>query len=156
MKFSSPLIVVTDLERSRAFYRDVLGLRVISDFGANITFTGGLSLQTLESWEIFIQKSEKEIAFGGNDAELYFEEDDLDSFLAHLETFENIQYVHGVKEYAWGQRVVRFYDPDRHIIEVGENMKLVCKRFLDGGMSVEQVVERTMLPARFVQSCAGK
>lgn len=156
MKFTSPLIVVADLERSRAFYREVMGLRVISDFGANITFTGGVSLQTRESWEIFIQKSEKDIVFGGNDAELYFEEDDLDSFLAHLKTFPEIEYVHEVKEHGWGQRVVRFYDPDRHIIEVGENMKIVCKRFLDGGMSVEQVQERTMMPARFIESCAKK
>ncbi len=156
MKFSAPLLVVKDLERSRAFYREVLGLRVISDFGANITFTGGVSLQTRESWEIFIQKSENEIVFGGNDAELYFDEDDLDSFLAHLKTFEGIEYVHTAKEHAWGQRAVRFYDPDRHIIEVGENMKVVCRRFLDGGMSVEQVRERTMMPARFVQSCLKK
>lgn len=156
MKFTNPLIVVADLERSRAYYREVLGLRVISDFGANITLTGGVALQTRESWEIFIQKSEKDIVFGGNDAELYFEEDDLDSFLSHLKNFPDIEYVHELKEHGWGQRVVRFYDPDHHIIEVGENMKIVCKRFLDGGMSVAQVQERTMLSARFIQSCAKK
>lgn len=156
MKFTNPLIVVADLERSRAFYREVMGLRVISDFGANITLTGGVSLQTRESWEIFIQKSEKDIRFGGNDAELYFEEDDLDSFLAHLKKFPDIEYVHELKEHSWGQRAVRFYDPDHHIIEVGENLKIVCRRFFDGGMSVEQIQERTMLPARFIQSCAKK
>ena len=39
------------------------------------------------------------------------------------------------------KRVVRFYDPDKHIIEVGENMKAVCKRFLDSEMTPEQVAE---------------
>ena len=42
MKFKNPLLVVTDMERSKAFYREVLGLRVIMDFGANVTLTGGL------------------------------------------------------------------------------------------------------------------
>jgi len=90
MKFCSPLLVVTDLARSRAFYREVFGLRVISDFGANITFTGGLSLQTKESWESFIHKPASEITFGGNDAELYFEEDDLDTFLGRLGGMDGI------------------------------------------------------------------
>ncbi len=35
-------------------------------------------------------------------------------------------------------RVVHFYDPDRHVIEVGENMNAVCQRFLDSGMSPEK------------------
>ena len=39
--------------------------------------------------------------------------------------------------------MVRIYDPDKHIIEVGENTKAVCKRFLDSGMTPEQVSERT-------------
>lgn len=52
-----------------------------------------------------------------------------------------------------GQRVVRFYDLDKHIIEVGENMKIVCKRFLNGGMTPEQVAERMDVPIEFVIDC---
>ena len=51
----------------------------------------------------------------------------FDKFADNLQKC-NVQYVHPVKEHSWGQRVVRFYDPDRHIIEVGENMKAVCKK----------------------------
>ena len=65
--------------------------------------------------------------------------------IAWLETLD-VEYVHPVKEHAWGQRVVRFYDPDRHMIEVGEDMKVVCKRFLDSGMTVEQTAERMDVP----------
>lgn len=153
MKFAGPLLVVTNLERSRTFYREVLGLGVISDFGANITLTGGLSLQTKESWEAFIHKTGDEISFGGNNAEMYFDEDDLDAFLKRLETRRDIEYVHPVQEHGWGQRAVRFYDPDHHIIEVGENMCVVCRRFLDEGMTVREVAERTMLPEQFIESC---
>jgi lactoylglutathione lyase len=42
-------------------------------------------------------------------------------------------------EHSWGQRVVRIYDPDKHIIEIGENIKAVCKRFLDRGITPEQI-----------------
>lgn len=41
--------------------------------------------------------------------------------------------------HSWGQRVIRFYDLDGHIIEVGESMKMVIKRFLASGMTMEEV-----------------
>ena len=73
MKFKNPLLVVTDMEKSKRFYKEVLGLRVIMDFGANVTLTGGLCLQTKESWQEFIHAKEEDITFGGNNAEIYFE-----------------------------------------------------------------------------------
>ena len=39
----------------------------------------------------------------------------------------------------WGQRVIRFYDLDGHIIEVGESMKIVIQRFLSTGMTMEEI-----------------
>ena len=35
--------------------------------------------------------------------------------------------------------MIRFYDLDGHIIEVGEDMKMVIKRFLAAGMTMEEV-----------------
>ena len=150
MKFVCPLLAVSDIEKSVEFYRKVFGLEVISDFGANKTLTGGLVLQTAETFKNFIDG--REISFGGNSGEIYFEEDDFDSFAEKLKQF-SIDYVHGIKEHSWGQRVVRFYDPDRYIIEVGENMKFVCKRFIDGGMTPEQTAERMDVPVDYVLSC---
>ena len=150
MKMKNPLLVVRDIDKSAEFYKKVLGLRVIMDFGANKTLTGGLALQTLESWREFIGTDA--VSFGGNSSEVYFEEDDFDEFADKLKACE-VEYVHPVKEHAWGQRVVRIYDPDRHIIEVGENLKTVCKRFLDGGMTPEQAAERMDVPLKFVNAC---
>ena len=147
MKLKNPMLVVTDIDRSVEFYNKVLGLRVVADFGANKTLTGGLSLQTAETYKEFIENDN--ITFGGNSFEIYFEEDDFDRFLDSLENC-GIEYVHPVKEHSWGQRAVRFYDPDRHIIEVGENLKSVCRRFLDSGMTPEQVAERMDVPLKFV------
>ena len=151
MKLKNTLLAVADMERSLTFYETVLGLQVVLDFGANKTLTGGLCLQTLETWTGFLETDR--VAFGGNDAELYFEEDRFDGFVRRLESLE-IQYIHPVKEHPWGQRVVRFYDPDRHILEVGENMRAVCRRFLDSGLTPEETASRMDVPLEYVRECA--
>ena len=150
VKFKNPLLVVADMEKSVEFYKQVLGLRKIMDFGANVTLSGGVCLQTLDTWREFIGTDD--ICFGANNAEIYFEEEDFDKFAIKLQSLE-IDYVHPVKEHAWGQRAVRFYDPDRHIIEVGESIKSVCKRFLDSGMTPEQAAKRMDVPLKFVKGC---
>jgi len=150
MNFKNPMLIVTDIDKTVEFYKNILGLHVIMDFGANKTLTGGLVLQTVESYKGFIGTTD--ISFGSNNFEIYFEEDDFDKFVNKLEECD-VEYVHPVKEHSWGQRVVRFYDPDKHIIEVGENMKVVCKRFLDSGMTAEQVAERMDVPMEFVNVC---
>ena len=149
MKFKNPLLVVANIEQSKKFYWEVLGLRTISDLGVHVVLTGGLALQTENSWREF---SGKEIQYQGNDIELYFEEDDFDTFINKLQTIKTIEYIHPVIEHAWGQRVIRFYDPDHHIIEVGENMKNVCKRYLDKGMSIEEITEKIGIPLKAIKA----
>ena len=148
MKYVSTLISVKDMDVSKKFYYDVLGLEVMSDLGANVTLTGGFALQTMPTWQYFIQQ--KEVVLHNNAVELVFEEQNFDLFINKLRMFE-IEYVHDVIEYGWGQRVIRFYDPDYHIIEVGEDMAMVVKRFKDEGMSEEQVAERMKVPLSYVQ-----
>lgn len=153
MKFFSPLIVVSDIEKSKLFYHEVLDLKVVEDFGANVTLTGGIALQTKDSWSTFIHKKDNEIVFGGNDSELYFEEDNFDCFIQRLNNITDINYVHSIVEHSWGQRVVRFYDPDNHIIEVGENMTMVVSRFLNSGLSIKETAIRMDVPVDYVKSC---
>ncbi|GAA0779104.1 VOC family protein [Clostridium subterminale] len=152
MKFLSPLIVVSDIEKSKLFYHKVLDLKVVEDFGANVTLTGGIALQTKNSWSTFVHKNDSEIVFGGNDAELYFEEDNFDCFIQRLNNMTDINYVHSMIEHSWGQRVVRFYDPDNHIIEVGENMTMVVSRFLNRGLSIKETAIRMDVPVDYVKS----
>lgn len=116
------LIVVEDIERSKAFYRDLFGLLVVTDFGENVILTEGLVLQEKKCWERLIGQGS---APGNCDAELYFEERNLDAFIEKLENYEYpIKYLNRCMKHDWGQRVVRFYDPDGHVIEVGEPMDL--------------------------------
>lgn len=150
MKFKNSLLVVSDMDKSVKFYKEVLGLHKIMDLGENVTLTGGVCLQTKETWAEFIEN--ESLSFGGKTSEIYFEEDDFDGFENKLKNLD-INYVHPVKEHSWGQRVVRFYDPDCHIIEVGENIKTVCKHFLESGMTPEQTAERMDVPLKFVKGC---
>lgn len=142
MEYKGTLLAVQDMERAKQFYSAVLGLEVVMDAGENVQLTGGVFLQTADTWIDFIHKEKREIIFQNNAVELYFETDDMDTFAEKLDTFEGIAYLHPVVEHSWGQRAVRFYDPDHHIIEVAENLVMVIKRFLRSGLTVEQTAER--------------
>ena len=150
MQYKGTLIAVTDMERSKRFYHDVLNMNVIADFGANVQLDHGLFLQAIDTWAKFINN--KEVLFHHNAGELYFEEQDMETFLRKLQETE-IEYVHKPIEHHWGQRAVRFYDPDQHIIEVGEDMMMVVKRFINLGMSIEQVAAHMDVPVSYVQEC---
>ncbi len=153
MKYTGTLIAVKDMKKSKQFYRDVLGLNVIADFGTNVTLDGGVVLQTLDTWKSFIGMDH--VVLPNNAGELYFEEDDMDGFCNHLKSFE-LSYVHGLLEHRWGQRVVRFYDPDKHIIEVGEKLDAVVLRFIKQGLSTEETAARMDIPIDYVTSCLNK
>ena len=120
MKLKNILIVVNDLPKSVAFYRDLFGLQVILDQDGNVIMTEGLVLQDAKLWKRFLNR---EIVPRNNTAELYFEERDIEAFAEKLEQYhEPIEYVNRLMEYSWGQKVIRFYDPDGNLIEVGTPM----------------------------------
>ena len=151
MKSGGMLLVVRDMKASLDFYREILGLEIIHDFGANVVLTGGLSLQTLETWATFLGRDSRDIAFGGCDAELYYEAEDFDAFLKALKEHSNAELVRPPLEHGWGQRVVRLYDPDRHIIEVGESMAMVCRRFRDSGLTEDGIARRMDVSVEYVR-----
>ena len=153
MKYTSTLIAVKDMDISKQFYHNVLGLNVVANFGANVTLDGGIVLQTLDTWKSFIRMYN--VTLPNNAGELYFEEDDMDAFCNHLKSFD-ICYVHELYEHRWGQRVIRFYDPDKHIIEVGGKLDAVVLRFIEQGLSPEQTAVRMDIPLDFVLSCLNK
>lgn len=146
--YKGTLIAVKNIEESKKFYHDILDMNVVGDFGANVQLDGGLFLQTLDTWSSFINN--KEVYLENNAGELYFEVSDIDEFYKKLQV-ANIEYVHGLLEHNWGQRVVRFYDPNHHIIEAAEEISMVVKRFIRNGLTVEQVAERMDVPIDYVK-----
>lgn len=125
MKFKNVLIVVKDIEVSKRFYKDIFGLEVVLDQDGNVILTEGLVLQDKCMWEGFIKKA---VIWRGHAAELYFEEGDIDGFLQKLdESSYEIAYINRDLRHSWGQRVVRLYDPDGHVIEVGEPVNMIME-----------------------------
>lgn len=120
MKLKNILICVNDMDRAIRFYRDIFGLQVILDQDGNVIMSEGLVLQDAKIWKNFL---EKELISENNMTELYFEEKDIEGFVERLENSEfEIRYVNRLMEHSWGQKVVRFYDPDGNLIEVGTPM----------------------------------
>lgn len=137
MKYSCTVISVADINAARKFYEDLFGFEVFQDYGKNVAFTCGLALQQDFDWLVGLSKDN--VLTKSNNIEICFEEQDFDGFLDKLKKYPNIEYLGDVIEHSWGQRVIRFYDLDGHIIEVGEDMKMVVNRFLASGMTMEEV-----------------
>ncbi|WP_288975258.1 VOC family protein [Methanosphaera stadtmanae] len=111
------MIVVNDIEKARQFYYDLFGLEMILDNDGNMVLTEGLVLQEEKYWKEFI---DKEIIPENNSCELYFEEEDIEAFIEKLEEYyPDVKYVNKLMTHSWGQKVIRFYDPDGNLIEVG-------------------------------------
>ena len=117
MKLKNILIVVKDIERSKKFYHDLFGLDVVLDNDGNMILTEGLVLQDEKTWKDFLGR---DIIQKSNSCELYFEEKNLEAFAEKLERlYPTVQYVNRLTTHSWGQKVIRFYDPDGNLIEVG-------------------------------------
>ena len=151
MRFICPLVVVDNIKVSKDFYENVLNQKIQYDFGENVSFKSGFAIHLKSHFSDLININKNEIIQKSNNMELYFEEEDLDSFLQKLKDIDSIRYVHELKEQPWGQRVIRLYDPDMHIIEIGEPMQSVVKRLLSKGLSVEETVKKTLMPEEFVK-----
>ena len=120
MKLKNVLIVVKDIEKSRKFYHDLFGIDLVLDNDGNMILTEGLVLQDEKIWKSFLGR---DILPQNNACELYFEEQDIEVFVEKLERlYPSIEYVNRLMTHSWGQRVIRFYDLDGNLIEVGTPM----------------------------------
>ena len=153
MKYICSLVTVADINRSRQFYENILKQEVKYDFGENITFKGDFAIHLKSHYAKLIDG--KTITSGGNNFELYFEYNDIDTLVNELKG-NNVEFVHEVREQPWRQKVVRFFDPDCNIIEVGESMEHLCYRLSKEGKSIEEIVLITYMPVEFVKTSVQK
>lgn len=157
LKYMSVLLAVHDMAASKRFYTELLGCKILTNLNdVNVVLEGGVALQTLASWAGFCGTTPEAIPFAPGAYELYYETDDLDAFLVRLEAWPGVERLGGVKTFPWGQRSLKIADPDGHYVEVGEDMKVVCKRYLREGLSDEEVQKRVLYPIEFVQMCRAE
>ena len=153
MRLNVTILAVTDMSKSKYFYEKILRCTIVMDLDEqNVAFAEGFSLQSMQTWPTMIRRGAETVRFGNNNMGLVFEVENIEDFMLHLAQFPEIQYLHEIIEMPWAQRVVRFYDPDHNIVEVGEQMGAVCKRFLSQGLSLEETSKRTMMPIEYINS----
>ena len=120
MKFSGFLIVVKDNKKAFKYYHDLFGFDMLADNDGNMILSGGLVLQEEKYWRAFLGKN---VLAKSNSCELYFEEIDIEGFVQRLDMlYPQTEYVNRLMTHSWGQKAVRFYDPDGNLIEVGTPM----------------------------------
>ncbi len=153
MKFIASLIVVENIKKSRDFYEKVLGQTVKVDFGENVTFVGDFAIHQKRHFQNLICGNE--ILQKSNSCELYFEHDELETLLKKLEIME-LEFVHKIVEQPWKQQVIRFYDYDKNLIEVGESMEHVAFRLFKESYTITEISKVTYLEVEAVEKAIKK
>ena len=137
-----PLIVVEDIKKSRHLYENILEQTVKMDFGENITFEGDFAIHQRDHFQTLI--GNKDVIKKSNSFELYFEHDELSEIVKKIKEL-GLEFVHEIVEQPWKQLVVRFYDYDKNIIEVGERLEHTAYRLFKQNYSYEDICKITYL-----------
>jgi catechol 2,3-dioxygenase-like lactoylglutathione lyase family enzyme len=148
MKFICTIVVVEDIGRSRKLYEEILGQKVIAEFGDNnIAFEGGLALYKKSLYQSLL--GEDRIMNKSNNFELYFEEDNLIDF--EKAVMENgFSFIHTIREEPWKQQSFRFYDYDNNIVVLAETMEKVTHRLFKENNTIGEIAKMTGEPEDLV------
>jgi catechol 2,3-dioxygenase-like lactoylglutathione lyase family enzyme len=153
--YHSCVLLVKDIGKSKHFYNSILGQKIVMDFGRNVGFVGGLALWERDyALNLIFEEKKQDIKVGANNAEIYFECENLDDLFNRLK--EKIKVIHPIREHPWGQRAFRIYDPDNHIIEFAESMESVILRLHLNGLNLEEISKKSMMPIEFIRMTLGK
>ena len=148
------MLVTRDIKAAKEFYTGVVGAEIVLDIGNHVVFKEGFSLLLEEDWISFAQLGGEEgLSYHHHTGQLVFAVDDMAEFLQRVEKVPGLRFVHQVKEHHWGRWAVRLYDPDGHVVEIGESMKVVVKRFLRQGLTPEAAAEKSEFPLSYVLMC---
>jgi predicted enzyme related to lactoylglutathione lyase len=154
-KYNGAVFFVDDVEKSKKFYSDILGQKIEMDFGRCVGFIGGFAIwDSAYAYDMMGFDKSDERPLGKRNVEIYFEIEDINILFDRIKK-ENVYFVHEIKEQPWGQRCFRIYDPDKHIIEFGEPMSIVIQRFSNQGLSVGDIVNKTLMPLEVVKKVLG-
>ncbi|MDG6256723.1 MAG: VOC family protein [Methanomicrobiaceae archaeon] len=144
LHYRSTVLFVADIGRATSLYRDVLEQEVVVDGGTRVVFSSGIVLRQNANAHSL---PEQEEASGGSAPcmEIYFETDDIDDVADRIFEAE-LRPLHPVAENPWGQRILRFFDPDAHLIEVGERVECIVRREAALGIPADLIALKTRLP----------
>ncbi|MDD5018210.1 MAG: VOC family protein [Eubacteriales bacterium] len=148
--FHSTVLITDKFEKMKAFYTDVLCQSIRYDFGNCVSFDCALAIWELkDAYPITRALGERYHHAPNKNIEICFETGDFDGDVKRLKE-HGIALLHDVAEETWGQKTIRFYDPDGNIVELGESMRCFCRRLYDSGLSVPGIAEKAGVPLRAV------
>lgn len=153
MRCEGYMLITKDIKAATEFYTDIIGASVELDIGNHVVFREGFSLLLESDWRGFTGLGAGDVFYRHHTGQLSFEVDDIQEFLERIESLPPLALLHPAKEHHWGKWSVRLYDPDRHVVEVGESMKVVVKRFLSQGLAPEEAAARSEFPLAYVLMC---
>ncbi len=123
--FYNTIVFVKDIKVSRVFYESVIGLKIEQDYETIVFFENHFVIhdrndiiQTIYGKKPLLKKEQ-----GRKNLLIYFETDDIETAFQRIKKSKT-EIIHQIKKQEWGQNVFRFYDPDKHIVEIGEAMHL--------------------------------
>jgi catechol 2,3-dioxygenase-like lactoylglutathione lyase family enzyme len=147
MKFHSTVLFVSSIEQSKVFYTQQLGFTIEHNFGKNVIFKQGLTLWEIQpSHSIVRQLKTNAVA---NPFELYFEETKIEPLFSKLQA-AGVRFFQGIHEEPWGQRTFRFFDPDGHLIEVGEPLEVFVQNLNENGLTAPEISQKSGIPINTV------
>jgi catechol 2,3-dioxygenase-like lactoylglutathione lyase family enzyme len=143
IRFQSTVLITKQFDEMKQFYTGLLGQRARFDFGNCLTFECDLTIwQPREEHVISRALGTKNQDSGNDGLEVCFETDDFENEAERVKA-GGVALLHDVAEETWGQRTMRFYDPDGNIVELGESMPYFCLRLHKEGMSAAEVAQKT-------------
>lgn len=152
------VLFAKDARKSKDFYVG-LGMTVVADFGgSNYIFKEGFAVWQIRDGNIIpatLGRENIENAQSASRFELCFETHELDEVYKTLKE-RNTKFLHEINTELWGQRTIRFYDPDGHLIEVGEAMPVFLRRiYEEEGQDLESTSKRTFVPEEALRHILG-
>jgi catechol 2,3-dioxygenase-like lactoylglutathione lyase family enzyme len=116
--FRNPIVFTNNIAASKAFYHGLLGLAVVQDSGSFVLLEGNLGLHKADVFYGYLGKPYNGEAMGRDNLDLYFTTDELEATESKLKQ-AGVKFIHGMRRFPWGETLMRVYDPDGHIVEIG-------------------------------------
>jgi catechol 2,3-dioxygenase-like lactoylglutathione lyase family enzyme len=123
--FYNTIIFVRDISISRIFYENIIGLKAENDYGTIVFFENNFVIHNGNDLlnTVFRKKPLLNLKKGKKNLEIYLETDDINESYEKIKN-SGARIIHGIEKQEWGQKVFRFFDPDNHIVEIGEALHL--------------------------------
>jgi catechol 2,3-dioxygenase-like lactoylglutathione lyase family enzyme len=124
--FVNTIVFVRDITVSTKFYSELLGLKIMNSYPAIVWFENNLAIHDAGALYNTIYKKDLPAPAstqGKDNIDIYFECKNLEKLYDRLKR-AGVEFIHHIEKQAWGQKVIRFYDPDNHIVEIGEPFRV--------------------------------